>query len=282
MKTYIRTTAFKVLAVLLSALILGFAFGAVSNSGSSPITSAASVVFSPLQKLSARLAETMKDFNAGFVSADYYRKQIDELKLEIEKYKEQLVEYEKQKRKLQSYEAMLGVKEEHKDFKLSAAEIISRDPSDSFFSFVIDKGSLHGIEVDMPVIYGKQLIGVIKEVTPSTALVKTILSPEINVGAYEIRTFEDGYTRGLVRDGKSGLMEMSGLTGFSAISKGGLVCTSGVGGLYPRDLIIGSVTEIYTDNITTAGAAVLEPGLDFTELTDVFVITDFSGRQTGK
>ncbi|HOL79809.1 MAG TPA: hypothetical protein PLA10_07280, partial [Clostridiales bacterium] len=138
MKTYIRTTAFKVLAVLLSALILGFAFGAVSNSGSSPITSAASVVFSPLQKLSARLAEAMKDFNAGFVSADYYRKQIDELKLEIEKYKEQLVEYEKQKRKLQSYEAMLGVKEEHKDFKLSAAEIISRDPSDSFFSFVID------------------------------------------------------------------------------------------------------------------------------------------------
>ncbi|HQD72578.1 MAG TPA: hypothetical protein PLY67_04070, partial [Clostridiales bacterium] len=62
MKTYIRTTAFKVLAVLLSALILGFAFGAVSNSGSSPITSAASVVFSPLQKLSARLAEAMKDF----------------------------------------------------------------------------------------------------------------------------------------------------------------------------------------------------------------------------
>jgi rod shape-determining protein MreC len=263
----------------MAALVLGFAFGAISGSGTSPVTSVASVVFSPLQKLSARLAEAMSDFKAGFVSADYYRKQIDELKLQIEDYKEQLVDYEKQKRKLSSYEEMLGVKDEHKDFKLSAAEIISRDPSDSFFSFVIDKGSLNGIETEMPVIFGKQLIGVVKEVTPTTALVKTILSPEVNVGAYEIRTFEDGYTKGLVRDGKSGQMEMSGLTSFSAISKGGLVCTSGVGGLYPRDLIIGSVKEIYTDNITTAGAAVLEPEMDFSSLTDVFVITDFSGRQ---
>ena len=61
-----------------------------------------------LQKLSARLAEAMKDFNAGFVSADYYRKQIDELKLEIENTKSSLWNT-KSKRKLQSYEAMLAL-----------------------------------------------------------------------------------------------------------------------------------------------------------------------------
>ncbi len=71
---------------------------------------------------------------------------------------------------------------------------------------------------------------------------------------------------------------MHGLSTSTDITAGGIVCTSGVGGIYPRDLIVGTVVDIVDGTVDISASAVIEPGVDFDEITDVFIITDFDGQ----
>ena len=71
---------------------------------------------------------------------------------------------------------------------------------------------------------------------------------------------------------------MPGLSNSTAISPGGIVCTSGVGGIYPRDLIIGTVMRVADSETDISTTAIIKPGVDVSALTDVFIITEFSGQ----
>ncbi|MBQ5626506.1 MAG: hypothetical protein IIU97_00200, partial [Bacteroidaceae bacterium] len=59
---------------------------------------------------------------------------------------------------------------------------------------------------------------------------------------------------------------------------GGIVCTSGVGGIFPRDLIVGTILDIVDGTVDISASAIIEPGVDFSKITDVFVITSFNGQ----
>ncbi len=75
-----------------------------------------------------------------------------------------------------------------------------------------------------------------------------------------------------------GLCTMPGLSSSTAVSPGGIVCTSGVGGIYPRDLIIGTVTKVEDSGTDISATAVIKPGADIASITDVFIITEFEGQ----
>ena len=68
---------------------------------------------------------------------------------------------------------------------------------------------------------------------------------------------------------------LSGLDKGTEVSIGGLVCTSGIGGIYPKGLIIGKISDIQDSEHDISLNAVIEPGVKITELEDIFVITDF-------
>ncbi len=70
---------------------------------------------------------------------------------------------------------------------------------------------------------------------------------------------------------------MSGLSKDTAVAVGGIVCTSGLGGIFPRDLIVGTVTEIKNETADVSLYAVIEPVVDVNTVNDVFIITDFEG-----
>ncbi len=268
----------KVLLSLLVALLMGVFTAAVSDSGSSPLSSAVSVIVSPLQSFSSSIAEGLEDFNAHFVSSKKYAERIEELESEADELRSQLVDYHKTLHKLEAYENFLDVKEENPDFSFIPAEIILMDTSDICGSFTLNKGSLDGIRVNCPVISGDVLIGIIKEVSLKSCTVLTVYNPEVSVSAYEIRTREDCYTEAELSLSEEGLIKLCGLSKTTAIVSGGLVCTSGLGGLYPKDLIIGTVKELKTDEPALSSYAVIEPTADIKQLTDVFIITDFEGK----
>ena len=93
-----------------------------------------------------------------------------------------------------------------------------------------------------------------------------------------MRSREEGYVSGNPSLALEGQCRLSGLQRDTAVSAGGIVCTSGVGGIYPRDLIIGTVNEVVDETVDISAYAVLEPGIDFGELTDAFVLIDFAGK----
>ena len=72
-----------------------------------------------------------------------------------------------------------------------------------------------------------------------------------------------------------GSCSLSGLDKNTAVSKGGIICTSGTGGIFPKDLIIGTVTSVEQSSTDISANAVLEPAVDSRDISSCFVITSF-------
>lgn len=275
---FLKSSAFRLFAVIAAALLAGSVFAVASRSGSSPFTKVASVVFGPLSRASSYVVAELSDLPVSFRSSTSLAMQIEQMQQEIDSLKNQLVDYENAKHKNAFYQEFLEIKEEHSDYVFAEAAVIGRDAANHLGTFTLNKGSEQGISVNDPVIYGKYLVGVVASVTPTRCTVNTILNPKVNVSAYEIRTRDLGFVTSTVALAQDGYCHMPGLSTSTAVTSGGIVCTSGVGGIYPRDLIIGTVVDIVDGSVDISASAVIEPGADFDSMTDVFIITEFDGQ----
>ncbi len=281
MKNFFRSTKFRICAAVITAMFLAVFISAVSENGTSPVSSAVSYILTPIDSIAVKISESLSDFNGYFVSAKAVKNQLTELQNELNELRLQLVDYEKTKHKLEAYEDFLGVKEDNPDFEFVAGEIILRDTSDFYGSFTLNIGSDDGVDVDNPVIYSDNLIGVVSEVNPNSCTVYTLFNSEISVSAYEIRTRESCYTESDYALSGEGCLKLSGLKKNTPVVSGGIVCTSGIGGIYPKDLVIGTVREIRNDVTGLSSYGLITPAIEYSRLTDVFVITDFEGKSDG-
>ena len=110
------------------------------------------------------------------------------------------------------------------------------------------------------------------------AKVKTILDASISVGAHDARTRDGGVVSGTVELSVEGLTKMRYISNQHQMKVGDIVCTSGLGGIYPYGLTIGKIREIKPEEHDISLYALLEPVIDVRKVTDVFVITDFEGQ----
>lgn len=275
MSNFFKGTTFKVLTAAAVILIAVAVFAAVSDSASSPLTKAVSIITSPFERAASYLSSKANEFTGGFVSADSYRKKVEELEAQVADYRAQLVDYENTKKQLESYEQFLDVREQNPDYQWVSCTVIGRDSADIFGSFTLNKGAADGIEVNDAVIYSNYLIGVVTEVNPTSCVVKTVTDPSVNIAAYEIRTGETGYVSSSAEQSVNGSCSLSGLDKNTAVSKGGIVCTSGTGGIFPKDLIIGTVETVEQSKTDISFNAVLEPAADSRDISSCFVITSF-------
>ncbi len=275
MSNFFKGTTFKVLTVAAVILIAATVFAAVSDSASSPLTRAVSVITSPFEKAASYLSSKADSFTGGFVSADSYRKRVEELEAQVAQYRAELVDYENVKKQLESYEQFLDVREKNPDYQWVYCTVIGRDSADIFNSFTLSKGSSDGIKVNDAVIYSDYLIGVVTEVNPTSCVVRTVTDPSVNIAAYEVRTGEMGYVSSSAEQSVGGRCALWGLDKNTSVSKGGIVCTSGTGGIFPKDLIIGTVENVEQSKTDISANAVLEPAADSKDISGCFVITSF-------
>ena len=278
MRRLLKSTGLKILLAVVATLLVGTIAAAFSSNKSTIQTSAVGTLFSPLQRISSSLSNKLAEFSINFRSSASLAAQKDELAKEVESLREQLVDYEQEKHKLDLYEEFLGVKEENPSFQFVSAPVIGRDVADKFQMLTLSKGSLHGVSDNDPVIYGKYLVGVVASVLPTQCRVRTLLDPAVNVSAYEISTRESGFVTTTVELSQKGLCRLPGLAGTTAIMPGAIVCTSGIGGIYPRNLIIGTVQEIVDDKADISFYAAIKPGAEIGKLEDVFIVVSFQGQ----
>lgn len=273
-----RSSAFKAFVCVIVALLIGTVIAAYSHSRSTPLSSATSTVLKPLQKVSAYLSYKFSNFNDYFESSAALAKENEELRNTVEAYQKKIVDYDNMQKQVEFYEKFLNLKEDHRDYTFEKAMIIARDGENYFSTFTLDKGENHEISVNDPVIYGKYLIGVISSVSPTTCCVETIASPQVNVGVYETYTGEIGYTTGSGNSKNGVCCKLENLKKDSEIFLNGIICTSGKGGIFPKDLIVGSVSEITEPKNGEPGCAMIKSQVDFDNLTDVMIITSFDGQ----
>ncbi len=278
MKRFLHSEIFKQLSVVVAVILLGIICAAFSHNASSPFTSAMSLIFTPIERLASSFSLELSSLSASFTSSSVYLEEIEELQNQISDYREQLADYEELKQKVSAYEEFYDIKVQNPDYEFAYGTVVSRDAADPFGSFVINAGSNAGIEVNDPVIYGDYVVGIVKRVNISTSVVYTVLDPRINIGAYESATREYGFVSGDSKLLNKGLCKLQGLDRTSSIVSGGIVCTSGAGGVFPHGLIIGEVQSVNDDKATTSTYATIKPYTNLNELTDVFVVTSFIGQ----
>ncbi len=268
--------------VMVAVILAGVLCAVISHNASSPITTAIGTIFSPLQKLSANIADALGEAEFSFRSSSSYRDENEQLKAELEEYRKQLADYGEMKQKVEAYEEIYGVQQKNEDFELCYAGIISRDSADPYKSFVLNVGLGDGVQVGDPVISGEYVVGTVQKVNYSTCVVYSVIDPRLNVGVYEAGTGEYGYMCGDDALFDRGLCKLNGLDSSTSVVSGGIVCTSGAGGVFPSGLIVGEIASVKSDDISAGYYAEVKPFAELDRLTDVFVITSFEGQGEGE
>ena len=277
MKQFFKSRRFKVFASVIAVLLVSCIAASMLTTRSSPINLALGAIFEPVQSLAATIRYKIDNL-VVFGQADKYEQEIEKLRREIADYRQQLVDYDETCYKLASYEKMLGIKKKNPDYELVFSDIIGTDAEDLFSTLIIDKGKADGIAVNDPVVYGKYVVGVVQSVKPTYSVVKTLLDPSVNVGAYETKTRETGFVNTSAEYSLKGTYRLCGLAKETEIKRGDLVCTSGIGGVFPKNFIIGTVGGITHSNENISSIASILPGVEIDGLQDVFVITAFEGQ----
>lgn len=278
MLDFFKHHRFKILAAVL-ALLFGVMLYSASADGIRNIPrNLLMMVTTPFQKAGSWLSEEVGGFFDEFLNARQNAEENERLEATIAELRQQLIDYETLKDENEQLKAIAGIKEVHSDFEMADASVISRDPNDTCGSFMIDKGELHGIAVDDPVMTEQGLVGIVTEVGPTSARVQTILNPNSEVGAMENVTRELGIVQGDLKLSLSGEVKMSILSGETSIQPGDMIITAGSSGVYPQGIPIGTVKEVRDESHGVTKYAVLEPFEDMERVDSVIVITDFLGQ----
>lgn len=278
MNGFFKKRATKILGIIIGALLIGAVIAGIAHSGKTPLSTAAVTIMKPFQQVSTFIGNKVDWFCDHFRSSDTLQKENAELKQQIADYQGELADYENTKRTLETYEEFLEVKEEHQDYKFASASVLSRDSNDAYGSLILDKGSSKGIELNDPVIYGKNLVGVVSDVTATTCTVTTFTSPDFNAAVYEARSNTVGYVTGFEDGSGTTYCKLPGLEKDTSVATGGVICTLGIGGVFPKDLIVGTVEEISKSKTDISYYGKIKSNVDLAEIKDVFVITDFNGQ----
>lgn len=277
MRGFLRSNTFKVLLIVV-LLLTGITILSLST-GSSVLSDLISRLVSPMQQVSTVTADRVRsELDLDSLTKEELKTMYGTLLEENKQLREQLVDYYELRQKNEQYAEALQIKEKYMDLELSAAAVIGRDPGDVFGGFSIDKGYVGGISEGDPVITDKGVVGLVTKVYAYSSRVTTILSEEVKIGAISKEFMESGVVESDVRTAGDGAVRMSYLNKETKITKDTVITTSGAGGTFPKDLLIGKVSYLGTSEKDVSMFAVIEPFEDVATVSNVFIVTNFPGK----
>lgn len=212
--------------------------------------------------------ENLEDLTAVRGENELLREQIADLTLENNSLLQERYELEELRR-------LYELDAEYQSLDKIAANVIGKDTGNWFHMFLIDKGSDDGIRVDMNVIAGGGLVGIVTKTGPDWAQVRSIIDDMSNVSAMILKNSDLCYVRGDLQMMTDGTMQLNELRDpADEVEQGDKVVTSHVSAKFHKGILIGYVNEVTMDanNLTKSGS--LTPAVDFEHLSTVLVITD--------
>lgn len=174
---------------------------------------------------------------------------------------------------LENYRKLYKLDKKYPDYPKVAATVISRDGNNWFRVFTIDKGTEDGVEVDMNVISGNGLVGIVSEAGKHYAKVRSIIDDKSNVSAMFESSGETCIVKGNMESINSGYIDVEMISSTAKIKDGEEIVTSHVSDKFLQGLSIGYVKDVTSDNSTLTQTAHLTPAVNFDQLEYVLVIT---------
>ncbi len=206
-----------------------------------------------------------------------------ELQAEIEKLQEEVlalrlaqIDFNRYATENEQYEEYLNLVQENPEIEYTSAFVVGRDYLDTFYSFTIDKGESDGVSLNDTVITAQGVVGVVQELGENYSKVTTILNPNLQIGAYASTSRDVGIISGDLNLLNSDECVLNYLPKDTLLEEGDIIATSGIGDIFPRDLIIGVVDSIEIDSSGNSKYAVVKTAVNIQSVDFVFVVTDFT------
>jgi rod shape-determining protein MreC len=244
-----------------------------------PLTSAITQLTSPAQLSATGITENFSSFFETVASLRTIQRDAAALavrNLQLQAEIDTLREVEKENEALRG---MLDFAQTRPRLELRGAQIVARvigEESTNFLETIsVDLGRQHGIEVGMPVVTDEGLVGRISVVEESTSKVLLLNDPTSSASAL----LGTSRLNGVVRGSTSGALVMDFIPQGLTFSTGELVLTSGLGGRFPKGIVIGEIEQIETQANAVFQKAVVHPSVDFGSLELVLVITNFDPNE---
>ena len=279
MKEFFHSVRFKII-LCIAALLLGLmTYVAVAAGTQTLPEQIINTVTYPFVTAANAISNGVNGFIDKLVNADTYKSQNDELRELVTQMYERTADYEELQKENEQLRQMLELQQKNEDFKFSEpCSIIARNANDIYGGFTINHGSSSGISLNDPIITSVGLIGRVTEIAPNYARVSTVLSPQVNVGVYTMRTKTTGVLENDIATAEQKQCLMSNILKDADIEPGDVIVTSGQSGLFPEGLIVGTVKEVYDDPNGLSKHAVIEPAEDCFSITSVYAVVDFDGK----
>lgn len=276
MKDFFDTWKFKILvgiAVFLAAIM---AYAGANGRLTAAPQEILSVAVAPFQRAAAAVSNGVSSLWEKYTNIDAILEENEKLTTENAELRGQMVDYDKLKAENEAYKALTNIQEQHPEMSYVSSFVIGRDPLDSFYGFTLDQGSLDGVEANDAITSDEgYLLGVVTEVDLTSCKVMTILHPSFNAAGVVSRTRDNGIITGSADYAAEGLCVLSNLSRSTLTKASDQVITTGLGGVFPPDVLVGVVQELVPEASGKSTIAVLKPGADPRTVKHVFIITNY-------
>lgn len=256
--------------IILSMLVIGVLLLALAGY-LTPLTGQILAPLVDVQTWVATRYQAIQEFVTAPRDTARLNQRVAELEAEVARLQAQNIELQQQNAELEVLSALLDFARAHPEPQYMSATVIGRDPN-PFMRFVhINRGSDDGLRRGMPVVSQQGLVGRISEVIANAAMVQLITDPST---AINVRLQSSG-AEALLTGSITGEVGLEFIPQDATIEPGDLVLTSGLGGNYPDNLLIGQVTGVRKRPFELYQTATVQPVVDFSKLNIVLVVTNF-------
>ena len=233
------------------------------------------IVTTPFRWIGTGIGNSFEGFSRFFTSVEKVNEENEALR---EENKQLLLELERAKmleeenRRLREY---LGMKTKYPSFTFEEGLVLSHSSGNYITGYTLNRGTIHGIKVNMPVAVEEGIVGYVTDVGLNWCMVSTIIETASSVGAYVPRSGVAGIVSGDAALRQEGVCKITYLDPAADIAVGDTVLSSGNGSVYPADLLIGEVIAVEADGYSRTLVATVKPAVDFSNLRYMMIITGY-------
>ncbi len=263
----------KPLAIAAAAVVLLLLL-ALFTSGDRTVTwleSTVGSVVEPVQGFASRASGTIIDFVQNLFNTTDADQENQQLKVYIAQLEQNVGEMEALRQENERLKGLLNFTETAPDLSYVSGEVIGRNQGIWFDTFTINVGRNQGVDKNMPVVNAQGLVGRVTEVGANSCKVIAVIDASMSVSVMVERTRDNGMIRGTLDTGAdSDQMELYYMASDVDLQPGDRIVTTGVGGVYPKGLLLGEVVEVSRSEGDYN--ALVDPAVDFKRIEEVMVI----------
>lgn len=249
----------------------------VFSSSSAVLPNVAGTIATPFRTIGTAITNKIDEWFSYFTEFDTMKAENEQLKKELAQLEADIRQAEHDREENKLLRELLKLTEQRRDLSFESALIVERDASNWASLLTVNKGTLNGISVGDCVIdqYGN-LVGIISEAGLNWATVRTLLDSETGIGVRVFRSGQNAVAQGDFALMNENRLALGYLSADSDVIGGDLIVTSGLGDYLPSGLVIGYVEELRTSDDGLSHRAIIVPETSIDDLTELFIITDFT------